>query len=242
MKRNIILLATIVVFALSMTMQSCKKEKEEDITNDNKITRTIDLSCLPTYYNGKLVDDFSENHYTPTRAADMELTSIVESESVHYFDQDLLFYEFCTANQMEIIYENSTKLNKIHQKAIDLGLIEGDDETIPQAMSNYWQETFKTDIKVSMEPSRAIIVQLYDGYNFNGTSVMGIWPCRAKLGKLDNKTSSIRFNLGLGATVMCYNKWFGGKRRWYWMLVGSAITLEDKADDNKYSSYFCAGI
>lgn len=239
MKKSIILSVTIIL-ALSLIMQSCKKD--EDITNSNEITRTIDLSSLPTYYNGKLMDNFSEDNYIPTRAADMELTSIVEVGAVHYFDQDLLFYEFCTSNQMEIIYENSVKLSKISRKAIELGLIEGDDETIPQAMADYWQETFQADIRTSMEPCRAALVQLYDGYNFNGNSVIGIWPCRSKLGKLDNKTSSIRFNFGLGATVMCYNKWFGGTRRWYWMLVGSVATLENHSDDNKYSSYFCAGL
>lgn len=172
----------------------------------------------------------------------MQLTSIVDTNGVYYFDQDLLFNEFCTANQMEVIYEYSQKLNLIHQRATELGLIDGDDETFPQQMSEYWQDVFETSIQESIQATKAILVQLYDGYNYNGTSVVGIWPCRPKLGKLDNKTSSIRFNLGLGATVMCYDKWFGGTRRWNWMFVGSVALLDNHPDDNKYSSYFCVGI
>lgn len=241
MKKNKLTLAILAVFAfILVTMQSCKKEEDKTLTN--KSSEIIDLSCLPTYYNGKLMDDFSESSYSPTKSSDMQLTSIVDTNGVYYFDQDLLFNEFCTANQMEIIYEYSQKLNSIHQKATELGLIEGDEETFPQQMSEYWQDVFETNIQESMQPTKATLVQLFDGYHFDGTSVIGIWPCRAKLGKLDNKTSSIRFNLGLGATVMCYDKWFGGTRRWSWMFVGSVALLDNHEDDNKYSSYFCVGI
>lgn len=243
MKKSTLLFATIVFSALmSTTMQSCQKEKDD--TNDNIITQSINLSNLQTYYNGVLMENFSEDKYTPTRAANMPLTGIVvDTNRVYYFDQDLLFYEFCTSNQMEIIYETSNKLRTINRKAIELGLIEGEDETIPQAMADCWQETFGTSIHSSMQASRAVVVKLYDGYHWNGTSKTYPWPCKAKLGNMDNKTSSLELYLGAGATVMCYNNWFGGTRRWYWLVGGSAgFTLNNYADDNKYSSYFCVGI
>ena len=95
MKKSTLLFATIVFSALmSTTMQSCQKEKDD--TNDNIITQSINLSNLQTYYNGVLMENFSEDKYTPTRAANMPLTGIVvDTNRVYYFDQDLLFYEFC---------------------------------------------------------------------------------------------------------------------------------------------------
>lgn len=68
----------------------------------------------------------------------------------------------------------------------------------------------------------------------------GIWPCRANLKRMDNKTSSISFYVGLGSTVMCHNKWFGGTKKWFWLLgLEASISLENKYDDNKFSSYVC---
>ena len=65
---------------------------------------------------------------------------------------------------------------------------------------------------------------------------------RPKLGNMDNKVSSFTQYLGLGASVMCYDKWFGGTKRWFWCFLGPVnwtLSLPKlQQDDNQYSSYF----
>lgn len=173
----------------------------------------------------------------------MELTCITDDNGDHYFDQDSTFFAFCTSNQMQSIYDNSPKLTQIHQKAVDLGLIDGDDVTYTSTMEEYWQEVFGTSISTSMNSSRALYAVMYDNDNWSGDYVRGSSICRAKLGAMDNKTSSFALYYGVGATVFCYEKWFGGVRRWIWLAGGNyAFSLSNHVDNNKYSSYFCVGL
>ena len=225
---------------VAATVTGCKKEMKLD-TKDNSTNHTKDYSI---YYNGELVESFSEKEYVPVRGADMELTSIVDIDNIYYFDQDVQFRQFCTEQQMEIIYENNSKLDLIHQKAVELGLIDSaEDDDIPQEMADYWQTICGTELSTMMEPNRAILIKLYDGLEWNGASRTFCWPLRPTLGNMDDRTSSLSQYIGFGANVMCYDKWFGGKKRWYW-LVGfqadwtlAAPRLQQ--DDNKYSSYVC---
>ena len=228
-------------FALAMvaaTIFGCKKERDLKIT-DNP---SNNMKTYSVFYNGELVDSFSEKEYIPTKGADMELTSIVDTNSINYFDQDSLFKRFCKINQMEIIYENNTNLDLIHQKAVELGLIDGDDETIPQAMIDYWQSVCGTNLDSLMVPNRALALKLYDGAEWNGQSMTTILTFRPKLGNMDNRVSSFTQYLGLGATVMCYDKWFGGTKRWFWCVIGPvywSLSMPGLVqDDNKYSSYY----
>lgn len=234
--------AVFLVAILVAVLYACTKEKD---TQKNRIEPTpiVTLHDLPVYYNGKLESNFSEIDYMPTRSADMELTSIVDTNGIYYFDQDSLFFQFCRANQMEIIYQNNSKLDLIHQKAIELGIVDTDDDTIPQAMADYWQSICGSDLHSMMEPNRSILIKLYDGYEWNGDSRTFCWPCWPKLYNMDDKTSSMSQYIGFGATVMCYKKWFGGTKRWFW-LVGyqvhwSLAWPRLQQDDNQYSSYVC---
>lgn len=227
---------------LTAVLYACTKDNNAQ-EKTMEPSHVVILNDLPVYYNGKLVSAFSEIDYAPTRSADMELTSVVDTTGIYYFDQDALFSQFCRVNQMEIIYQNNTKLELIHQKAIELGIVEDDD--IPQAMADYWQSVFGSDMQSMMEPNRALIIQLYDNSNWTGTSGVFLNPCWPTLGKMDNKTSSLTLSVSIvGATVMCYNKWFGGKKRWYW-TGGFPFnnqfnwSLDGHQDNNQYSSYFC---
>lgn len=242
-KLRVALCAAAVVVAVAFF--ACNKEQAQEKTMEP--SQVVTLNDLPVYYNGKLVSAFSEVDYAPTRNADMELTSIVDTTGIYYFDQDALFSQFCTAHQMEIIYQNNSKLDLIHQKAIELGIVDGD--AIPQAMADYWQSIFGNDIHSMMEPNRALVIKLYDHpYWGPGESAWFLNPCWPTLGKMDNKTSSLSlFISAAGATVMCYNKWFGGRKCWYWTGGFPLINQFDwslawpsqQQHDNKYSSYFC---
>lgn len=239
MKKFRILMGALALAMVAATVTGCKKEKELDAKNNS----TYSMKTYSIYYNGKLVESFSEKEYVPVRSADMELTSIVDTNSIYYFDQDAQFRQFCTERQMEIIYENNLKLNLIHQKAVELGLSDADEDVVPQAMADYWQSVFGAELSTMMEPNRAIFIKLYDGLAWDGTSRTFCWALRPTLGNMDNKTSSLSQYIGFGANVMCYNKWFGGKKRWYW-LVGSQVDWTLAApnlqqDDNQYSSYVC---
>lgn len=228
---------------LTAVLYACTKDNNAQ-EKTMEPSQVVTLNDLPVYYNGKLVSAFSEIDYAPTRNADMELTSIVDTTGIYYFDQDALFSQFCRVNQMEIIYQNNSKLELIHQKAIELGIVDGD--TIPQSMADYWQSVFGSDIHTMEEPNRALAIKLYDDpYWGPGTSSTFFYPGWPTLGKMDNKTSSLTLSVSIvGATVMCYNKWFGGKKRWYW-TGGFPFnnqfnwSLDGHQDNNQYSSYFC---
>lgn len=237
---SVVLMAILVVALYACSKDNNAQEKTTEPTN------VVTLNDLPVYYNGKLVSAFSEVDYAPTRNADMELTSIVDTTGIYYFDQDALFSQFCTAHQMEIIYQNNSKLELIHQKAIELGIV--DDDAIPQAMADYWQSVFGNDIHSMMEPNRALFVKLYDGPYWSGKTRTFLNPCWPNVMDMDNLTSSLTLYINVaGTTVMCYNKWFGGKKRWYWSWGYNSVTeqswsLDGHQDDNKYSSYFCVSL
>ena len=236
MKKFGFFMGAMALLVVAASIIGCKKETD---AVESEINRMKPLSI---YYNGILMESFSEINYVPTKGADMDLTSIVDTSSIYYFDQDAPFRQFCMTKQMEVVYEYNTKLNLIHQKAVELGLIDGDDETIPQAMSDYWQSICGTSLDSLLEPDRALVLKLYDDPDWNGESVSNILRFRAKLGKMDNKVSSLTQYIGGGATVMCYDKWFGGTKRWFWCFIGTtqwSLALPNlQQDDNKYSSYF----
>ncbi len=237
-KLNKIMLSVIALAVISMTISfvGCKKEKAENIE-----VKTIKISDLPVFFNEKPAAAFVESEYTPTRGSDMKLTSVVDTVGIYYFDNRQIFENFCDRKQMQIVFENNFKLDSIYEKAVELGIVDNDDETIPQEMAEYWQDLFGTDlVSLSTQQERALIIKLYDGYHLDGQSLTTILPLRAKLGNMDNKTSSLTLQVSLGATVMCYEKWFGGTKRWYW-LFGSRfdLSLENTVDDNQFSSYFC---
>lgn len=238
MKKFRILMGVAALVVVAATVIACNKEKETNVSGN----LTEELQNFSVYYNGELMESFSETDYIPTKSADMDLTSIVDTNSINYFDQDASFKQFCKTNQMDVIYENNSKLNLIHQKAVELGLIDGDDESVPQSMADYWQSVYGTNLYSMMEPDRALLLVLYDEPNWSGQQMNCFLPLRAKLGNMDNKVSSITQYLGAGATVMCYDKWFGGTKRWYWCFIGTTtwtLTLPRlQQDDNKYSSYF----
>jgi hypothetical protein len=238
MKNFKILVRALALTVVAATIIACNKEKETNASEN----LTGELKAFSVYYNGDLMESFSETDYIPTKGADMDLTSIVDTNSINYFDQDASFKQFCKTNQMDVIYENNLKLNLIHQKAVELGLVDGDNEAFPQDMADYWQSVYGTSIYSMMEPDRALLLKLYDGPDWDGQSMSCILPFRAKLGSMDNKVSSLTQYLGSGATVMCYDKWFGGTKRWYWCFIGTTtwtLSLPRlQQDDNKYSSYF----
>lgn len=238
MKTSRILMGALALAMVAVAVVGCKKEKNEIATKES----SKEMESLTIYYNGMPVESFSEKEYVKSRNADMELTSIVDTNSINYFDQDALFKQFCKVNQMEIIYENNSKLDLIHQKAVELGLIDGDDESIPQDMVDYWQSVCGMDLESLMEPNRALMLKFYDGAEWDGQSMTTILTFRPKLGNMDNKVSSFTQYLGLGASVMCYDKWFGGTKRWFWCFLGPVnwtLSLPKlQQDDNQYSSYF----
>ena len=240
MKKVKYTLATLMVAAIvAVVLVGCKKEEENSGRASMNESNCIDLASMPIYFNEKLVESFSESDYLPSKDADMDLVCIVDNYGQHYFNQDLIFNQFCTANQMETIYQYSGKLNLINQKALELGLEDADMEDAPQTMADYWQSVFGYSIDYATSTNRSIAIKLYDGGHWDGKSKTFFVPCKSKLGDMDDKTSSFSQFIGGGATVFCYNKWFGGTRRWYWFVGGqSYFTIENLADNNQYSSYF----
>lgn len=85
-----ILGAVLLIAIFTVMMYACTKEKDAQ-TNSMEPSHVVLLSDLPVYYNGRLESAFSEIDYMPTRSADMELTSIVDTSGIYYFDQDSLF-------------------------------------------------------------------------------------------------------------------------------------------------------
>lgn len=238
-RRILILMGALALAVVAVAVIACNKNQNRIDSNPP----TIKVNPLSVYYNGMLMDSFSEKEYVPNRDADMELTSIVDTNGIYYFDQDTMFYQFCAANQMEIIYQNNSKLDSIHQKAVELGISDNDDDTIPLAMADYWQNIFGSSLRSMMEPSRSLLIKLYDGYEWDGDSRTFCWPCWPNLKTMDDRTSSMSQYIGFGANVMCYKKWFGGTKRWFW-LVGfeyhtSLAWPNLQQDDNQYSSYVC---
>ena len=238
-KIRYIFAALIAVAFASVVFVGCKKDNNLSKESNPTISKQTDLASIPVYFNEKLVDSFSEADYAPTKDADMDLTCVVDTNGQHYFNQDLIFNQFCTANQMELIYQYSGKLNLINQKAIELGIEEIEIDNAPQAMADYWQTVFGTSIDVATTPNRSLVLKVYDGGYWNGESRSYFLPCKANLGDMDNRISSFSQFVGVGVTVLCYNKWFGGTRRWFWLIgVQSGYSLENTADNNQYSSYF----
>lgn len=244
MKKFRFTMGTLILAMMATTFMACNKDKETTVMPQR--TAAIDMSNLAIFYNGERMDSYFESDYVPTRQADMELVSIADTTSIYYFDQNSLFRTFCSEHQMETIYENNAKLDSIYQKAIELGLVDNefDGETIPQDMLDYWQSVFGNDMETMAESNRALVNKLYDGYWCNGDSKTFFCRLRPTLGSMDNRTSSFTMYVGLGATVFCYNRWFGGQRRYIWYAGNQPISfsLYQNIDNNKYSSYFCIGL
>ena len=76
-----ITLGALALAMVAATIWGCKKEKDQDTTKES----SMEAKSLVIYYNGAIVESFSEKEYVKSRNADMELTSIVDTNSINYF-------------------------------------------------------------------------------------------------------------------------------------------------------------
>ena len=234
------------VFVASMAVvvlfMGCKKEKEIS-EKAYPIETPVCVSELPVYYNGIQVESAEYVYNNLSKSGDMQLVSVKDTNSIHFFDEDSLFHRFCTIQQLEALYVANRKLDLIHAKAVELNIL--DTDAIPQNMEGYWQSLWGTSYSMDTcnNNRTCFAIDAYDADYVHGYGSNWVYfaTCRPLLFSMDRIISSFRIYYNVGWVVWCQERWFGTPRTFYrgfHPLDYKDYSLANSPDNNKYRSYF----